>query len=101
MSERYTKKDAEAAFLRLLKATGNREAKSYNDVGGWQLDYNGVYGGFVIHEISNEHGAVSEPFSSERRNAREFCDVVRFTLRALENIRAIDHQGRLWRGQLS
>lgn len=87
MSERYTKKDAEAAFLRLVEATGNRVAESYNDVGGWQLDHNSVYGGYVVHEISNEHGAVSEPYSSTRRNAREFCDVVWFAIRTLEQVR--------------
>lgn len=52
-------------------------------VGAWSLDYNGVYGGFVVHEMFNDGGGVSEPFGSMRRNAREFCAAARFALDAL------------------
>lgn len=75
---RYGRKDAEAAFARLAAATGNRIATSWNDVGGWSLDYAACYGGYVVHEVC------SEPFGSRRRPAREFCDAVWFAIRALE-----------------
>lgn len=84
MAERYTKRDAMAAFSRLLVACGKREATSYSDVGGWQLDHNGIYGGYVVEEIHNEHGAISHPFGSMRRSARDFCDAVNFALRAMD-----------------
>lgn len=82
--DRYTRKDAERAFDLLCKATGHRKAVAYNDVGGWQLDYNGVYGGYVIHAIVNDGGGVTEPFGSMRRPAREFCSTVTFAIRALD-----------------
>jgi hypothetical protein len=84
MSERYTRKDAERALGRLAVATGHRIADSYNDVGGWTLDYASCYGGFVVHEVYNETGGISLPFGHERRTAREFCDAVRFALYAIE-----------------
>lgn len=112
MSERYTRRDAEAAFHRLANAL----RKTYSDpngdlwtwddaqrapkrtggklwtregnenraaVGAWCLDYAGVYGGFVVHEISNEGGGVGTPLGHLRRNARDFCDAVRFALDAM------------------
>jgi len=84
MSDRYTKRDAQAAFERLMQATGKHPAASYKDVGGWVLDHNSIYGGYVVHEMFNENGAVSEPFGGRRRTAREFCDAVSFACRALE-----------------
>lgn len=83
MADRYTKRDAQQAFARLMQATGNRPATSYKDVGGWVLDYNGIYGGYVVHQMFNENGATAEPFGGKRRNARDFCDVVNFACRAI------------------
>lgn len=82
--DRYTRKDAERSFWQLCASLGKRVAGSYNDVGAWTLDYNSVYGGYVVHEISTDGGGVSEPFGSQRRPAREFCSCVNFTIRALE-----------------
>lgn len=84
MADRYTKRDAVAAFERLMKATGNRPAQSYKDVGGWVLDHNGIYGGYVVEQIYNENGAITQPFGYRRRTAREFCDVVNFACQAIE-----------------
>ena len=84
MADRYTKRDAQNAFARLMNATGNRPAASHKDVGGWVLDYNGIYGGYVVHQMFNDGGAISDPFGSRRRNAREFCDAVNFACRAIE-----------------
>jgi hypothetical protein len=109
MSDRYTRTDAEAAFARLASALGkvwsDREGKLWKGayyepteegelwvregnanrarVGAWSLDYNPIYGGYVIHEMGNVGGGVSEPFGGMRRNAREFCDAVYFTENAL------------------
>jgi hypothetical protein len=85
--DKYTRKDAEAAFDRLIKAIGGRIATSYNDVGAYRLDWNGVYGGGNIEQITSESGGVRQPFGAQRRNAREFCDSVRFAVDALEQAR--------------
>jgi hypothetical protein len=78
MAERYTQKDANRCFANLLRISGHRSAKKYSDVGGWRLDCNNVYGGCVVEEISNKHGAVNMPLGYVRRKPREFCDVVGF-----------------------
>jgi hypothetical protein len=78
MNERYTRKDADRCFQRLLNATGKRRAFAYNDVGGWELDCNATYGGCTVHEISSASGGVFLPFGTSRRPPREFCDTVRF-----------------------
>lgn len=93
--DRYTTKNAEAAFERLAGKLGKSTAKSGGPiwtrqgdrnvarVGAWALDHNSIYGGFVIVEIVNEGGGESHPLGERRRPAREFCDVVYFAERAL------------------
>lgn len=76
MATRYTIKDAEEYFERLVRAKGKRIAKSYNDVGAWRLDYNPTYGGVVIEEIINEQGGVDMPLGYSRQSPREFCEFV-------------------------
>jgi hypothetical protein len=110
MTERYTKRDAYMAFARLASSLGKTwsddhgklwQGSAYEPkavgrdvwervgsdnvafVGCWMLDHNSVYGGFVIHEMYNEGGGVSEPFGGMRRTAREFCDAVYFAENAL------------------
>ena len=110
MTDRYTRKDAEAAFARLASALG----KTWSDQGGalwqglpykpesagalwtrkgndniamidaWTLDCNPTYGGYVIEVIANSGGGIHQPFGSTRHNAREFCAMVRFALDALQ-----------------
>jgi hypothetical protein len=108
MSERYTRKDAEAAFARLASGLGkvwsDRNGKLWKGdywepeaagqlwtsesnrnrahVGAWTLDENFTYGGYVIEEIHNEGGGITQPFGGTRHNTREFCDMVRFALAA-------------------
>jgi hypothetical protein len=115
MSDRYTRKDAEAAFARLASALGKTWSDQHGKlwkgnyweavedgtlwsregtanrarVGAWALDHNGVYGGFVIHEMFNEGGGVSEPFGGVRRSAREFCDAVYFAENALRAAKVV------------
>ena len=118
MSDRYTHKDAEAAFARLASACGrtwsDRGGKLWRGswwtpeavlsdyepdgqarlwtragnenraaVGVWMLDHNGIYGGYVIHEMYNDHGGVYEPFGGMRRSAGDFCAAVNFAMSAL------------------
>ena len=101
MTDRYTRKDAEAAFNRLRlvldKPNGHyREAPTTHEEnpfgapkyvtipGGWALDHNSWYGGYVIQEIDPNGGTgIFEPFGSRRRTAREFCDAVNFALSAI------------------
>lgn len=108
--ERYTKRDAYMAFTRLASTLGKTwsddsgnlfEGSAYEPkalgrklwervgpenvayVGAWTLDHNSIYGGYVIEEIYNTGGGVSQPFGSMRRTAREFCDAVYFAENAL------------------
>jgi len=90
--ERYTRNDAIAAFDRLIAAIGGRVANHYNDVGAYRLDWNGVYGGGNIEQVINEQGGVRQPFGQSRHNAREFCDMVRFALDAIEENKRIIHK---------
>jgi len=109
MSDRYTRKDAEAAFARLAAALGKtwsdrngqlwkgdywepvadgtlwtrQGSENHARVGAWTLDHNAIYGGYVIEEMYNEGGGVSQPFGSMRRSARDFCDAVAFAENAL------------------
>jgi hypothetical protein len=81
---RTSRKDVERVFKRLVDACGRHVAESYNDVGGWQLDFNSVYGGFVIEEIVTASGGVSHPFGDSRLKAGPFVDAMRFAERALD-----------------
>lgn len=84
MSDRYTVKNAQEAFERLAEATGNRPAASWNDVGGWQLDYNSVSNDFLVIEVTDSGGGIREPFGPMRLTPREFCVMVDFAIRVLE-----------------
>lgn len=83
-ADRYTRRDAQAAFERLMAACGARPAASYDDVGGWTLDYAACYGGYVVQAIFNERGAIAQPFGWSRRSARDFCRAVGFAVAAVE-----------------
>lgn len=82
--DRYTRKDAEAQFTRLISAIGGRVATRFDDHGAYQLDWNATYGGGVIEKIDAKDSGVSHPFGSGRKNAREFCAEVNFAIRVLE-----------------
>lgn len=90
--DRYTKKDAEAAFDRLCAATGHSRAEAYNDHGAWSLDYVACYGGFVVEEIDDVSCGVSHPMGERRRSAREFVQAVRFAIDAIsERDKMVSH----------
>jgi hypothetical protein len=97
--ERFTRKDARRAFERLAEATGATIADptwAIDDPrreGAWTLDYNGVYGGFVICAYvksttieghAQTYTAITNPLGMERRPAREFWYTVHFAIRVLE-----------------
>ena len=83
MADRVTKEMVVAQVDRLMKMLGGHWAKDYKDVGGWELDYNSIYGGYVINTIYNVGGAVAQPFGAMRRNAREMYDTLYFAMEVL------------------
>lgn len=65
-------------FERFLEYNGLHESMYHDDVGGYALDYQREYGGYIIECVINPQGAVSYPFGRERRNAKEMYDVLQF-----------------------
>ena len=82
--ERITKKQVEGIFQVYLHTTGRKPASRYDDVGGYYLDDNGAYGGFVVCQVL-EGTAITCPFGDGRRKAREMWDCLHFALRAHED----------------
>ncbi len=87
MSERITAKQVEGLFHTFAKACGKRVALSHLDVGGWQIDYNSAYGGWLIEEVTNSSGALSDVLGSTRRPTTEMWYTMHFALRAIEACR--------------
>ncbi len=75
---RITKDDLKYHLQRWCDATGNRPAKSWNDVGGVRLDNNPTYGGVVIERIVTSGGGVLQVY--HRMPPRQFCEAVQFLL---------------------
>jgi hypothetical protein len=94
MAERITKSQIESSFNHYLHAMGKRHARAHNDVGGWGLDYNPTYGGYVVYEVSNEGGAQSHPLGSRRRSPSEFYDALWFATQSLEESRRESRESR-------
>lgn len=76
--DKITKAMVENQFERLLVALNLRKATSYNDVGGYSLDFHSGYGGYVISVVHNEHGGIDHPFGHGRRKTKEMFDVLQF-----------------------
>ena len=76
---KYTRKEVEGMFNRLLKASG----KSADE---WFLDYISCYGGYVIQKQEGG-GGCSHPFGCLRRSAREMYLSMHMTVEALEDIK--------------
>jgi len=86
VTDRYTRKDALAAFERLacqlqgvetaLAPVWTRDGNSnIARVGALVLDYNPTYGGAVIGQITNEGGG--ERHLGRRQSPSEFCAAIR------------------------
>jgi hypothetical protein len=98
MSERITAKQVEGLFKTFAQACGKHLAKSHSDVGGWQLDYNSAYGGWMILEITNESGGATDPMGSTRRPTTEMWYTMQFALRTIEACRGRGASFRRGRG---
>lgn len=100
MSDRYTTRDAQAAFETLAAIAGARVLDSAWKItdkrrdGAWKLDHNGVYGGYVIAAICpssppsdptqpQTYTAETHPLGDGRYSAREFCGRCWFASRAI------------------
>ena len=75
---RTTHKLVLSKFKRFIKAIDGSIAESYDDVGAYELDYNAVYGGYVINKLCNIKGAITQPFGSTRHKAAAFYDLLDF-----------------------
>lgn len=101
MAERYTRKDAERYFAMLMRTIGGQydandpyaSGKRGEDgvwrgvIGQYCLDYAGLYGGFCINRTVNEAGGVTRPYGNLRRNARAFCEAIRFAVDVAEEMK--------------
>lgn len=76
--DKITKAMVGTQFERFLENLGLRKANSWNDVGGYSLDYQSSYGGYVINVVHNEHGGIDCPFGHGRRSTKEMFDVLQF-----------------------
>jgi hypothetical protein len=84
MADRITKSQIKSMFALFLKSIGCRPAQDYKDVGGYLLDYNPIYGGYVIERIYNTQGAIDQPFGAYRMKSQDFWYAMRFAMDAIE-----------------
>jgi hypothetical protein len=80
---RTTNEQVKNMFVQFVETIGGTIAARYDDVGGYRLDHNPTYGGFVIERIHNEHGGVTRPFGDMRRKNSEMWDTLRFAIDAI------------------
>ena len=85
---RITTKQIYGAFRMWLQNIGGKEATSWNDVGGYRLDSNLIYGGWRIEHVMSDTGGVSE-VNYGRMSNREFYDALHFSLATLREQRQI------------
>lgn len=74
-------------YNRYIHAIGGRHATSWNDVGGYKLDYASLYGGYVITRIENKMGGISYPFFYNRLTKKELYNAMCFACLTLEHIK--------------
>jgi hypothetical protein len=93
MTDYTTGKDVRVQAQRLAEALGKKfsvngdcwdRKENKAIVGCWIVDCNPTYGGCIIEEMFNEHGAVSHPIMELRQPPRELVQSIRFALRVLE-----------------
>ena len=78
---RTTKAVVLELFQAFCKKHGRKVATSYKDVGAWALDYNAIYGGYVIRQYL-EKGGESNPMGIYRYSPKEFANMLRFAILA-------------------
>ena len=86
---RITRKHLEPIIDRLNRLTGSPSEPWTNDgdkfranIGNFHLSE--AYGGYCLHRMSNEHGGVSDVFSSGHIKARDLYDQLHAYLRGIE-----------------
>lgn len=93
---RYTRKFIEARFAAAMDAIGAAHGEAWlkqpdgrfkANVGTHQIDYNPVYGGYVITKMVNEGGGEQCPFGMDRRNAAGFVAMLNGILGAAQYMR--------------
>ena len=73
---RTTRKQVDAAFLRLCTLLGKTPSKGHPAVAGtWILDYAACYGGYQVQEHA-KRGGVRCPLGDMRRSAGDFWQMV-------------------------
>ena len=80
---RTTRKEVEGVFKLWLVYINGGIAEAYNNVNGYRLDYNSVYGGYRIEQVCNEHGGVRDVFAT-RLKTSEFVAALRVAMRSIE-----------------
>ena len=83
MNRRYTLKEVEGIVDEFMSMLDIPKARDCSDVGGWRLDYNPIYGGYVIEQIHNEFGGVEMPFGHSRKGAKELVETLWFARQAI------------------
>ena len=81
MAERISQSQIKSMFVLFLKTIGQRPAQSYNDVGGFLLNY---YNGYNIERVDNAQGGIDQPFGSNRMKASELWYAMRFAMDSIE-----------------
>lgn len=74
---RIGKPELYAVFRLFLELHGWHEAASYNDVGGYFLDY---LNGYRVEQVTNATGGVRTPFGERRHTILEMVSVMRFAI---------------------
>ncbi len=88
------RKDVEAAVARLAARLGKPSGPAWVKredgignrarVGVWELDYNPIYGGYVVEEIHNEAGGICRPLGDTRMKGEQFLEALYMVNRALD-----------------
>ena len=81
---RTTKEQLQNKFEQFVKAVGGKVASEYNDEGGYSLDNQPIYGGWVVEQVVNDAGSIHHPFGPARKKAGELWDALDFAIRAIE-----------------
>lgn len=82
---RTTRKQIEGTFKVWVQLVGGHIASSYNDAGGYALDYAACYGGWRIVQMTNPQGGQQDVTS--RMPATQFWEALHFAIRTLEESR--------------
>ncbi len=96
---KVTDQNARRAYTALRELLGKREANTPNDTGGWYLDRNFTFGGYVICEVRDSSGGVSMPLMATRLRTEAFVQACRMASEAVHIARAAAHaalQGKFY-----